>query len=69
MEPEMGEKTLNPRGLKSLLRVFRTQKVLFSLPAAPILFMECTDPLASVDITNLLRQTGGALEETSRALE
>ena len=32
--------------------------------AGDILIVECTDPLASIDIPNLLNQTGDALVET-----
>jgi tRNA 2-thiouridine synthesizing protein A len=31
-----------------------------------VLVIECTDPLAAVDIPNLLNQTGDALEGTTR---
>jgi tRNA 2-thiouridine synthesizing protein A len=30
------------------------------------LIVECTDPLAAVDIPNLINQTGDALEETRK---
>jgi tRNA 2-thiouridine synthesizing protein A len=29
--------------------------------------VECTDPLAAIDIPNLINQTGDVLEATSRA--
>ena len=32
-----------------------------------MLVVECTDPLASIDIPNLINQTGDKLEATSRA--
>ena len=31
-----------------------------------ILIVECTDPLAGIDIPNLLNQTGDTLEETTK---
>jgi tRNA 2-thiouridine synthesizing protein A len=65
----MAEKTLNLRGLKCPLPALRTRKVLSGLPANDILVVECTDPLAAIDIPNLLRQTGDALEDTSRTAE
>lgn len=65
----MAEKTLNLRGLKCPLPALRTRKALSGLPADDILIVECTDPLAAIDIPNLLRQTGDALEDTSRAAE
>jgi tRNA 2-thiouridine synthesizing protein A len=63
----MTEKTLNLRGLKCPLPALRTRKALSGLPADDILVVECTDPLASIDIPNLLRQTGDVLEDTTRA--
>jgi tRNA 2-thiouridine synthesizing protein A len=63
----MAEKTLNLRGLKCPLPALRTRKVLSGLPADDILVVECTDPLAAIDIPNLLRETGDALEGASRA--
>jgi tRNA 2-thiouridine synthesizing protein A len=65
----MAEKTLNLRGLKCPLPALRTRKALSSLPEDDLLIVECTDPLAAVDIPNLLRQTGDSLEDTSRADE
>jgi tRNA 2-thiouridine synthesizing protein A len=65
----MAETTLNLRGLKCPLPALRTRKALSGLPADDILIVECTDPLAAIDIPNLLRQTGDTLEDTSRAAE
>ena len=65
----MAEKTLNLRGLKCPLPALRTRKALSGLPANDVLIVECTDPLAAIDIPNLLRQTGDALEDSSRAAE
>jgi tRNA 2-thiouridine synthesizing protein A len=65
----MAEKTLNLRGLKCPLPALRTRKALSGLPVDDILIVECTDPLAAIDIPNLLRQTGDTLENTSRADE
>jgi tRNA 2-thiouridine synthesizing protein A len=31
-----------------------------------VLIVECTDPLAGIDIPNLLNQTGDTLEDTRR---
>ena len=63
----MAEKTLNLRGLKCPLPALRTRKALSGMRADDILIVECTDPLAAIDIPNLLRQTGDVLEDTSRA--
>ncbi len=65
----MAEKTINLRGLKCPLPALRTKKALTGLPTDDILIVECTDPLAAIDIPNLLRQTGDALENTSRQQE
>ena len=62
----MAEKSLNLRGLKCPLPALRTRKALQGMLADDILIVECTDPLASIDIPNLLNQTGDILEDTSR---
>ena len=59
----MTEKTLNLRGLKCPLPALRTRKALSGMRPGDLLVVECTDPLASIDIPNLLRQTGDTLEE------
>jgi tRNA 2-thiouridine synthesizing protein A len=63
----MAEKTLNLRGLKCPLPALRTRKALAGLAKGDVLVVECTDPLAGVDIPTLINQTGDTLEETSRA--
>ena len=60
----MTEKTLNLRGLKCPLPALRTRKALGGMKAGDILIVECTDPLAGLDIPNLLNQTGDVLEQT-----
>lgn len=62
----MAEKSLNLRGLKCPLPALRTRKALQGMQADDILIIECTDPLASIDIPNLLNQTGDILEDTAR---
>jgi tRNA 2-thiouridine synthesizing protein A len=62
----MAEKTINLRGLKCPLPALKTKKALSGLQADDILVVECTDPLAAIDIPNLLRQTGDALEHNAR---
>jgi tRNA 2-thiouridine synthesizing protein A len=59
----MTEKTLNLRGLKCPLPALRTRKALGGMQAGDILIVECTDPLAGLDIPNLLNQTGDRLEQ------
>jgi tRNA 2-thiouridine synthesizing protein A len=63
----MAEKTLNLRGLKCPLPALRTRKALTSMTSGDVLVVECTDPLTSIDIPNLINQTGDTLEDTARA--
>ncbi len=51
-----GRKDAESRGLKFLLPVLRTRKYCPPLPAGRVLVVECTDPLAAIDIPNLLRE-------------
>jgi tRNA 2-thiouridine synthesizing protein A len=62
----MQDKTLNLRGLKCPLPALRTRKALAGMRKGEVLVVECTDPLASIDIPNLLNQTGDTLEGTAR---
>jgi len=62
----MTEKSINLRGLKCPLPALKTRKVLSGLAAGDIIVVECTDPLSAIDIPNLLRETGDALESSSR---
>ncbi len=61
-----GSETLDLRGLKCPLPVLRTRAALSRLPAGKILVVRCTDPLAMLDIPNLLRETGDALLAAAR---
>jgi len=65
----MAEKTVNLRGLKCPLPALRTRKILSGMPAGDIVVVECTDPLASIDIPNLLHQTGDILENVAQTEE
>ena len=62
----MPEKTMDLRGLKCPLPALRTKKALSGMASGEILVVECTDPLAAVDIPNLINQTGDVLESTTR---
>ena len=62
----ISEETVNLRGLKCPLPALKTRKVLSGLAAGDIIVVECTDPLSAIDIPNLLRETGDALESSSR---
>jgi len=63
----MADKTINLRGLKCPLPALRTRKALTTMATGDVLVVECTDPLAAIDIPNLVNQTGDTLEGTSRA--
>jgi tRNA 2-thiouridine synthesizing protein A len=67
MEAAMAEKTVSLRGLKCPLPALRTKKLLAGMATGDTLVIECTDPLAAIDIPNLLRQTGDALEGKEQA--
>ena len=58
----MTETTMNLRGLKCLLPALRVRKKLSTLKSGDLIIAECTDPLTTIDIPNLLRQTGDMLE-------
>lgn len=62
----MAETSLNLRGLKCPLPALKTRKALTRLSAGDELVVECTDPLAGIDIPNLLRETGDALLSTDK---
>ncbi|HWM82234.1 MAG TPA: sulfurtransferase TusA family protein [Pseudolabrys sp.] len=59
------ETTVNLRGLKCPLPALKTRKLLAGLGPGDTLVIECTDPLAAIDIPNLLRETGDILEDTN----
>jgi tRNA 2-thiouridine synthesizing protein A len=63
----MGETTMNLRGLKCPLPALRVRKKLSALKSGDLIVAECTDPLAAIDIPNLLRQTGDTLEGKAEA--
>jgi len=58
----MAEKSFDLRGLKCPLSVLHTRKALAGMQSGDVLIVTCTDPLAAIDIPNLLRETGDALE-------
>jgi len=62
----MAETVLNLRGLKCPLPALKTKKALTRLSAGDELVVECTDPLAGIDIPNLLRETGDTLLGTRK---
>jgi tRNA 2-thiouridine synthesizing protein A len=58
----MSETNLYLQGLKCPLPVLRTRKALLAMKRGDIVTVECTDPLAGIDIPNLVQQTGDVLE-------
>jgi tRNA 2-thiouridine synthesizing protein A len=58
----MPEIRLNLRGLKCPLPALKTRKALKSLGPGDLLVVECTDPLAAIDIPALLQETRDILE-------
>ena len=63
----MAEKIMNLRGLKCPLPALRVKKMLSNLKTGDLIVAECSDPLAAIDIPNLLRQTGDTLEGNAQA--
>lgn len=53
---------LDLRGLKCPLPVLRAQKELARMKAGALLIVECTDPMAAIDLPNLARETGDLYE-------
>ena len=62
----MTDKTMDLRGLKCPLPALRACKALSGMASGDLLVIECTDPLTTIDIPNLLNQTGDALEGQSK---
>jgi tRNA 2-thiouridine synthesizing protein A len=58
----LAEKIMNLRGLKCPLPTLRVKKMLSTLQSGDLIVAECTDPMAAIDIPNLVRQTGDTLE-------
>ena len=54
--------SLDLSGLKCPLPALKTRKALQRLSAGERLTVICTDPLAAIDIPNLVRETGDVLE-------
>ena len=58
---------LDLAGLKCPLPALKTRKALKKLPPGDRLEVLCTDPLAVIDIPNLIRETGDKIEITERS--
>ena len=63
---ETDDVVLDLSGLKCPLPVLRTRKALRRLAAGRILVVTCTDPLAMIDIPNLVREEGARLDVAER---
>lgn len=62
----MSDVTLDLLGLKCPLPALKTRKALKGLPTGTVLVVTANDPLAGLDIPNLIRETGDRLEEISQ---
>ena len=62
----MAESKVNMRGLKCPLPALKARKLLSRMAAGDILVVECTDPLTTIDIPNLIRETGDAIESSGK---
>ena len=62
----MAKSKVNMRGLKCPLPALKTRKLLSRMEAGDMLVIECTDPLTIIDIPNLIRETGDAIEASTR---
>jgi tRNA 2-thiouridine synthesizing protein A len=63
---EQPETRLDLRGLKCPLPALKTRAALARLGPGDVLVVECTDPLAGLDIPHLLRETADILEAQER---
>jgi tRNA 2-thiouridine synthesizing protein A len=57
---------VNLRGLKCPLPALKTRKLLSRMAAGELLVIECTDPLVTIDIPNLIRETGDTIEASGK---
>ena len=63
----MPETVLQLQGLKCPLPALRTRKALLAARPGDHVVVECTDPLAAIDIPTLVQQSGDVLEASTRA--
>jgi tRNA 2-thiouridine synthesizing protein A len=52
---------LDLKGLKCPLPALKARKTLKSIASGQLLSVVCTDPMAAIDIPNLIRETGDVL--------
>ena len=62
----MKPKPLDLSGLKCPLPVLRTRKALRAMLSGETLEVVATDPMSSIDIPNLVRETGDILQSSKR---
>jgi len=60
------ETCLDLRGVRCPHVVLRARKALRDVPVGGILVLECTDPLAAIDVPHFVNQTGHALAGQDR---
>jgi len=63
----MPDTHLDLKGLKCPLPALKARKALSRLGAGDRLVVVCTDPMAAIDIPNLVRETRDALESSEAA--
>lgn len=54
---------LDLRGLKCPLPVLHVRKALGAAAVGSLLVVQCTDPMAAIDLPNLARETGDDIEQ------
>lgn len=62
----MSRDILDLRGLKCPLPALRTRRALARAAPGAVLTIECTDPLATVDVPNAVREAGALLDGWER---
>ena len=65
----MAETALDLSGLKCPLPALKTRKALGKLAVGDVLIVTATDPLATIDIPNLIRETGDVLRDQEQTGE
>ena len=66
-QPASGPPPVNMRGLKCPLPALKTRKLLAKMSPGEVLTIECTDPLTTIDIPNLIRETGDRIEDSGKS--
>ena len=66
-QPASGPPAVNMRGLKCPLPALKTRKLLAKMASGEVLTIECTDPLTTIDIPNLVRETGDKIEDSTKS--